>query len=270
MSYTNVELVRHHLLEQYPVQSTIENQAVVLVGDESVLFYAGEIEQASLVVKSARNRVPTRIITTLEPQTIILTASPLIPGTVTVASDSSRGILYVENEDYVIDYTRAMLTIKPSGRLEAGDPVVIWYLAFELYVNGVDYSIGTSSGTIKRLLSGNIASGEQVYLDYTPRYSGVTEPALEAAVAEADGLVERAVDPSRQFGADPVLQVAATCRALEIVCRTAVTRDLMNAGGSDRTASMWMKLADYYAERSEDLLRSFRPPATDLSHPTLS
>jgi hypothetical protein len=77
------------------------------------------------------------------------------------------------------------------------------------------------------------------------------------------------VDPDRQFGADPALQAAATYRALEIICRAAAARELSSLRGEDRTAIAWMKLADAHAERSEHLLRLFRPPYAGPSAPAI-
>ncbi len=270
MSYTNTDLVRRHLVERYPVQSQVINQAVVMAGDDEIVFYGGPIEESSLVVKSVRDRTPSRVIKVIEAGSTVISAGPVVSGSVTVASDSSLGTIYTENEDYVVDPSTAMLRLKSSGRLEAGMTVVIWYLAFVVYRKGVDYSVDAAKGTIHRLLGGEIASSEQVYLDYRPVYSSLDDDLLQAAVTEANGLIERAVDPDKQFGADPVLQMAASCRALEIICHTAVTRDLSSSLSNDRTASVWMKLADHYSARSDDLLRSFRPPVTNISKPTLS
>ncbi|MEW5995224.1 MAG: hypothetical protein AB1744_12655 [Candidatus Zixiibacteriota bacterium] len=90
---------------------------------------------------------------------------------------------------------------------------------------------------------------------------------LNKAVLEANALVERDIDPDRQFGADPVLQSGATYRALEIICRASAARELSRARGEDRTALAWMKLADGYAARADQVLRSFHPPFTGPSTP---
>lgn len=270
MSYTNSELVRRHLIERYPAQSAVMNQSIVLSGVSDVIFYGGPIDGSSLSVKSIRNRLPSRTLVTLQGESTVIAANPLVPGTVAVASDSSFGIIYIENEDFVIDAAASILRIKSSGRLQIDATVAVWYLAFTLYERGVDYTVNEDKGSIRRLAGGDIADGEQVYLDYRPLYDSLGTDLLEAAVTEANGLVERAVDPDKQFGADPVLQTAATCRALEIVCRTAVTRDLSGGSSNDRTASVWMKLADHYAARSDVLIRAFRPPVTSISKPTLS
>jgi len=270
VSYTNSEFVKRHLIERYPTQSSVMNQSVVLAGVSDVVFYGGPIDSTSLSVKSVRNRLPSRTLVTLQGESTVIEANPMVPGTITVASDSSFGTVYTENEDFVIDAAAAILRVKSNGRLQIGSTVAVWYLVFTLYESGVDYSANTDKGSIRRLAGGDIADGEQVYLDYQPLYDSLGTDLLEAAVTEANGLVERAVDPDKQFGADPVLQTAATCRALEIVCRTAVTRDLSGGSSNDRTASVWMKLADYYAARSDELIRAFRPPVTNISKPTLS
>ena len=85
---------------------------------------------------------------------------------------------------------------------------------------------------------------------------------------EANSLVEREVDPHREFGADPVLVCAATYRALEIVCRSASAADLAGCNGQERTAAGWMKLAADYGAVADRLLKQFRPPVIAPASPT--
>jgi len=86
----------------------------------------------------------------------------------------------------------------------------------------------------------------------------------------ANGMVETEVDPNREFEVDPTLSAAATYRALEIVCRAAASRELAASRSGDRVASVWIKLADGYSERSELLLRGFRPPYESPRNPVRS
>jgi hypothetical protein len=187
-----------------------------------------------------------------------------------VASDLSQTTIYTENIDYIVDYSNGTLTIKEGGALTVGNAIVIWYLPYTLYTAGSDYSLDENRGTIRRLASGDIAENETVYLDYYPMNGSVTDLVLEQAALEANGLIEAAVDPEGQFGADPVLQSAATYRALEIVGYMAASRELTTRSNSYLSAQTWLKLAEQFAARANKLLDDFRPAASSPSNPTHS
>lgn len=260
MSYTNVELVRHYLTAAFPTQERIYDQPVILEDSDYVTFFNGAVEQSSLMAKSLQSNEPTRVTVTLSSGTTSLASSPLVRGSVVVASNSSLGSVYIENVDYIIDYALADLIIKGGGALSTGQTVTVWYQNYFAYTAGSDYQVDADRGRAKRLSGGDIASGETVYLDYSAVYKSFNEEILNNAVLEANGLIEKEVDPDGQFGADPVLQACATYRALEIICRASAARELSSLRGEDRTAVAWMKLAETYAARSDQLLRSFRPP----------
>jgi len=259
VSYTNVELVRHHLVATFPTQEKVYDQPVIPESDY-VTFFNGPVESSSVTVKSIHSNTPTRATITLDNEKTSLASLPLVRGSVVVASDSSLGTVYAENVDYIIDYVLGDLTIKEGGGLTTGQSVTVWYQSYFVYTLGNDYQLDGNRGRLKRLSGGEIASGETVYLDYAPVYQSFNEEILAKAVLEANGLIESAVDPDGQFGADPVLQACATYRALEIICRASAARELSSLRGEDRTALAWIKLAETYAERSEQLLSSFRPP----------
>jgi hypothetical protein len=270
VSYTNVELVRHHLVADFPAQERVLDQPVIFDGVDYVTFFNGAIEESSLTVKSPQSNDLTRDTVTLGSGGSSLASTPLVRGTVVVASDSSLGTIYTENVDYVIDYSLAVLTIKSGGALSVGQTVSVWYLSYVIYTEGSDYQADVNNGSIRRLSGGDIAPGETVNLDYSPVYQSFNEEMLNNAVLEANGLIEKEVDPDGQFGADPVLQASATYRALEIICHAAAARELSSLRGEDRTALAWMKLAETYATRSEQLLRLFRPPYTGPTAPVHS
>jgi len=270
MSYTNVDLIKHHLVAAFPAQENIYDQPVILEGGDYVTFFNGAVEQSSVMVKSVQSNTPTRVTVTLNSERTSLASSPLVRGSVVVASDSSLGTVYIENVDYIIDYVLADLVIKSDGALSTGQTVTAWYQDYIVYNIGSDCQVDDNSGRIKRLSGGNIVSGETVYLDYSPVYKSFNEEILNNAVLEANGLIEKEVDPEGQFGADSVLQACATYRALEIICRTSAARELSSLRGQDRTADAWMKLAEVYAARSEQLLRLFRPPLAGPTAPVHS
>jgi len=270
MSYTNVELVRHHLDIAFPIQSQVYDQAVVLSGSDYVTFFGGTVDEGSVVVKALRDAELTRLTVTFTGTTAVIAASSVVPGSVLIASNSSLGAVYVEGKDYVVDYAGGRVILKQDGSITVGQTVTVWCQQYHVYSAGDDYLLDSSEGALRRSASGDIGDGETVYLDYAPTYSSYKEELLANAVAEANALVERAVDPDRQFGADPALEGAATYRALEIICRASAARELCKLKCSDKAALAWMKLGDCFSLRSEELLASFRPPHQGPAIPATS
>jgi len=270
MSYTTVDLVRHHLTAAFPVQEKVFDQPVVLDGTETVTFFAGQVDETSVRVKSLQSNQVQQIQLTLTGGATALSTAPVVRGSVVVASDSSLGTVYTENKDYIIDYSSGHLYIKNGGNLSSGMQVTVWFQDYVLYVSGSDYHLDSEQGTIRRMTGGDIADKETVILDYTPVYANYTEEIINNAVLEANNLIEREVDPDRMFGADPVLQAVATYRALAIISRTAAARVLSAHRSEDRSAIAWMKLADVFAEQSQKLLASFRPPFDNPATPVHS
>ena len=270
MSYTTVERLRSYLTTNYPIAERVEDLPVTPRDSQPVRFWGCALETSSLRVKSLQALQPVRQSVTVSTSGTTLTSSPIARGSVVAASDSSLGTVYVENRDYVVDYEKSTLHRKAGGSLTVGVTIVVWFVPMHLYIAGEDYIVDCDKAELQRMSGGEIAFGETVYLDFTPVFSGFDDGLLASAVNEANGLMEREIDPDRQFGADESLGAAATCKALEIVCLSAASRELSNGRGMDRIALAWLKLAEGYKERSLTLLSSFKPPASGLSAPTHS
>jgi len=268
MSYTSLEQVRNHLPPHSRSIRRLTDQPFVLDGTEYMGFYAGEVEASSVAVKSLRDKTLQRQVVTLSAGATSLLATFVAPGSVVVASDSSLGTIYTENEDYVVDCAAGLLSMKDGGDLQFGQTVTVWFRPYVVYTRGLDYQLRADRGDICRLGGGGIADGESVFLDFTPLDGGIEESLLTAAVREANGMVERTIDQDRQFGADPALVSAATYQALEIACRGAAARALMIGQGQDRVAACWMKLADQYGALAKRLLDGFRPPCLPPASPS--
>ncbi|MEW5993954.1 MAG: hypothetical protein AB1744_06115, partial [Candidatus Zixiibacteriota bacterium] len=124
MSYTSVELVRHHLVAAFPVQQRIRNQPVTLENDYAA-FFNGAVEEATVTVKSVQQVLPLRKQVTLGSSWTNVDSAPLVDGSVAVASDSSLGTVYGENVDYVVDYSQGNILRKSGGSLSVGQSVTV-------------------------------------------------------------------------------------------------------------------------------------------------
>ena len=270
MSYTTVDHVRSHLVPVFPVAGLVVDSPVLMRGTGYTAFWNGAVQESSVVVKSLRSGEQQRQAITFSGGEAVLGSGPPVPGSVVMASDSSLGCVYMENRDFVVDYSSAKVSIKEGGAISSGQTVVVWSVPYAVYHAGSDYRLDAEAGTIARLAGGDISEGETVYLDFVPVQASFDEDVIATAVREANGQVERDVDPEREFGADPVLVSAATYRALSIVCRTAAARELAGPRGLDRIASGWLKLAEDYTTMADRLLRDFHAPLIGPSSPTRS
>ncbi|HEX2897812.1 MAG TPA: hypothetical protein VHP63_07165 [candidate division Zixibacteria bacterium] len=270
MLYTNVEKVKQHLLSVFPVAERIFDQPVILTDIDYVTFFGGAIDEQKLKVKTRQSNGLKKVFVTLGVTSTTLPDSSLVRNSVVAASDSSLGTVYVENVDYIIDYSAGILTIKSGGALTPGQDVTVWYGVYITYNSGSDYIVNSSDGSLRRTSNSDIASGETVYLDYAPIIQSYNDVIIQNAVDEANGLIEKTIDPEQQFGVEPLLQIAATYRAVEIVSRASAARELSSQRGEYNVALSWIKLADEFARRSDELLKSFRPPVSGPSAPAIS
>jgi hypothetical protein len=270
VSYTTVEQVQSYLDSNAPIAERVRDQPVTLLGTTPVRFFGGAVDGASFVAKGIRDVELARTLVTLVAGPNQLSAAPIQRGSVVAASDSSLGTVYIENADFVVDYDAGTIEIRPGGSLEIGRTIVVWYRPCLLFLEGVDYLLDLARSEIRRVSSGRIASGETICLDYSPLFKDFTDELLTGAVNEANGLIEREVDPAGDFGADPRLSGAATCLALDNICRAAAMRVLASRPDDDRAALAWLKLSDSFAARAEQLVKSFRPPIIGPASPALS
>lgn len=270
MLYTSVEKVKQHLISIFPVEERVLDQAVVMKGSDFITFIGGAVEEPTLKVKSVQSNALKKVNVTLGVTKTVLPDDLLISGTVVVAGNSSLGTIYTENIDYIIDYAAGVLTRKSGGALVSGQAVLIWYGYYITYTSDSDYIVDATAGRIRRTANGDIAEGETVFLDYTPIIQGHNDLVIQNAVDEANNLIEKTIDPSQQFGIEPLLQIAATYRAVEIVSRASAARELSSQRGEYNVSLAWIRLADEYARRSDELIKAFRPPLIGPSAPAVS
>jgi len=268
MSYTSAEQLRLHLVTPYPVSSRVSSQSVVVDASTAVPFFNGGVDGETIKVKSIRTDNLSRTIVTLAGGKGQFSSVPIVGGSVVVADNSSLRTVYIENLDYIVDYSEGTITTKNGGGITTSQTVTMWYLPFTVLSNGIDYTVDSQQGSLKRISAGTIAVGETVYIDYSPQFATIDEAVLTAAALEANALIEAEVDPEKAFTGDAVIQAAATYRALDVVCRTAAARELARQTGDDSVSQMWVKLADGYAERAERLIRGFRPAISGPNSPT--
>ena len=270
MAYTNIELLRQHLEFTQPVSHRISDQQLQILDDSYVRFYNGSIQKKSVTVKNIQSTVQAKFSLTVGMTKQQFSSVPLVPGSLLVTTDSSLGTIYKENIDFIINYSEGTFTAIDTGALTDGMQLILFAVPYTVYNENQDYRINYDTGSIQRIISGNILPGETVFLDYLPLNSSHSDALLNNAVLEANAIIEMTVDPNRQFGANIVLQTAATYQAMEILCRASAARELASGTKDDRTAAVWIKLSELYLTRSRNLIESFVEPFKGPSAPTHS
>jgi hypothetical protein len=218
-------------------------------------------------VGAIRKNEPSLETVTLGSTPITLSSSHIVAESVTVASDKSLGTIYTETVDYTLNCDTGEIARLPDGSIPAGSEVTVWYFHYEPYTEGEDYSADYQWGRIKRLAGGNIADGQMVMVGYEPSGANIEDSLLETAVSEANAIVQSKIDPEGRFGADAVLQTAATYLAVSIACRSTAVICMGTGINQKQVSSDWLKLSDNYRNDFEALLKSFRPEVSRLKPP---
>jgi len=270
MSYTNAELVRRHIGFDETATGVRRNYPVVFADQEWVDLPGRNLVDNSILVKAVRNFSPVFESAVVIQGNATLSKNNLVAGSATIASDDSLGTIYRENSDYTIDYINGMIDVIEGGAIPADSTIAVWYFYYSIYSEGSDYSIDYVGGMIRRFVNSEIQPGQTILVDFELAAGRVDDILIVGAVAEANALVEKQIDPHRQFGADTTLQTAATYLAVSILCRMSAAGTLAGGTAGHQTAAAWLSLADNYRRDYDHLLKTFRPRSGQMSGPTHS
>jgi hypothetical protein len=270
MSFTNLDLVKKHILEHPLSTANMENVACHLLGETPFQLPHLDILSNSEKIKGKEQNVPTQEnISFSSSDTASLAHPELIPDTVVVAKDSSLGEIYVENIDYSIDYDNGEITRIPDGSIPPGSEVVIWYLYFRIYAKDTDYRMDYSKGKITRLASGEIEDGQWVLVDYTVEFGLLIDEVIANAIVEANDKILKIIDPSYFNSTDQSLVTAEAYLTVSILCNIkaleVMTQNLESTAKSLSTA--WSNMSSVYQERAFDLLKKFKKDPGGLCSP---
>jgi len=257
MSYTTIEIVKKHLLENRLIAGRIENEPLSLaVADESRLKYP-PVSEGSEKVKAKEQFQPEyqRVSFAVENE-VSLNKSDLIRDSVVVATDSSLGSIYQENIDYSVNYFDGTLSRLPDGNIPSGAEVSVWYVPYRVYGRGIDYGIDYATGKISRIPSGDLEIGQLVHVDYESTYARVDDEAIANAIEEANEQVLNFIDSVFESSSDRSLVVAETYLAVSIICRIKAL-GAISAGSKNAGNSLWVGLADQYKKDAYLLLAKF-------------
>jgi len=274
MVFTNIDLVKRHILEHELGTVSKENVACRLEGETPSQLPHVLLLPGTEKVKAKEQNTPTQeTIGFVSSDTMQLSHQELLPDTVVVANDSSLGEIYVENVDYSIDYDNGKITRIPTGSIPTASSVVIWYLYFRIYTKDTDYQIDYVKGQIKRLASGEVEDGQWVLLDYVVEFTLLREAVIENAIKEANDQIINYIDSSYHNSTDQSLVTAETYLVVSILCNIkameAMTQNVATSTGwqAHSLSLAWSKMSNTYQEQAYQLLKRFKKDPGGLSSP---
>jgi hypothetical protein len=270
MSFTNIDLVKKHILEHAFGTTDIENVPCHLSGETPFQLPHINILSNSEKVKGKEQNVPIREnISFSSSEEVFLSHPELIPDTVVVAKDSSLGQIYVENIDYSVDYDNGKITRISNGSIPQGSQVVIWYLFFRIYTKDTDYRIDYNKGQINRMTSGEIEDGQRILADYTVGFGLLGDEVIANAIVEANDKILKIIDPSYSNSTDQSLVTAETYLTVSILCNIKALEVItQNPGTTAKSLSLaWSDMSSVYEKRAFDLLKNFKKDPGGLRSP---
>jgi hypothetical protein len=267
MSFTSIEIVRKHILEKHLGISHIDSESVKLSALISHAVSFPPIRDGSEIVKAIIQTKPDfQMIEFGSTDQIALINKPIVKDTVVVASDSSLGVIYTENIDYLTDYANGIITRLPEGAIALNQKLSIWYLPYHVYAKDIDYRISYSKGEITRLNDSAIQSGQTVLVDYDSEFGIVDDDVIANAISEANERVLNYIDSAFINSTDRSLVVGETYLAIAILCRIKAV-EAANAGVSDSAKSSWLSIGEQYKLEALSILERFASSVGSLNIP---
>jgi hypothetical protein len=271
MSFTTKEIVKKHILDHHLGSTNVENEAVRLLGTEWLQLQKHIILEGSEKIKGKEQLEPNREdISFSSADTQGLSHAELIQDTVVTASDSSLGIIFVENVDYHIDYDTGEITRLAGGSIPQGASVTIWYLYYRVYEKGIDYDLDYSRGRIRRISSGAIESNQMILADYMAEYGALDDDAIVNAISEANSRIIDFIDSVHHDSNDKLLVTAETYLAVSIICGIRAMEAISPSKGKTESADAmsWTALADMYKKEAYNILSRYAGPGNNLNSPS--
>lgn len=261
MAFTNIALVRKHILQYHLGTEIIENSPCHINGTDWIQLPHINILTDSEKVKAKEQFSPTKEeIRLTGEEWANLSHSELIFDSVVVGSDSSLGKIYVENLDYSVDYDQGKIKRIASGDIPDETEVVVWYLFYKIYQKNLDYQMDYSYGKIKKTPSGAIEVGQWVLIDYKVQHGSLSDEIISNAILEANNQVLKFIDSSYHTSTEQSLVNAETYQAVSILCGIKAAEAVNSKiSGSDVKASFdaWQSLSDSYRKKAYLILSDY-------------
>jgi len=270
MALTNIDTIKSLIQSFLITIPNILNERIQFELFEASQLEHTNIDNLSETVKIIRDALPLldvkSPITLTDQDPVSLTSQKIVWDTVIVSNTLSLTTIYVENDDYIIDYTNGTITRTTTGTtIPNGGTIYIWYLPFTILTSGSDYNINYDFGTLTRRAGSSIPNNATIYVDYSHSQATVTDTSLLEIIDEMEHFVKPRLKSGFTLDSDDAgLKSAATNFCLYLFCLSQSLKELHVAGkdDSDKLASQWMKLSDKYLDTANVLFSKYLKTTT--------
>lgn len=255
--WTDSDVIKAHLQGLDVTIPDVFDCRVILNGLNESQLPGTNIGENSEVVKIQRTETPdvTTIILTGSVETVVYPF--LVKDELVVASDAIMTTVYVENRDYIVDYTSGTIRRASTGStIVSGASVYVWYVAYEVTMKDIDYRVNYDDGTIRRIGGTTIPEGAEVFVDYRTGTETVTDALIERAIIEAETFMYDRLDNPEVIENASIVS-AANYYALAIICLSMAIKELKTrTATADTLSKQWRDLADLYQAKGNDAFRA--------------
>lgn len=269
MALTDLETIKKLIQAGEVFIPTIFDERIEVVLFERAQLNHRNIVEGSATVKIIRTVVPTKNATDpiLSDQIPFnLATSKIVRDTIVVASDALLTIVYVENDDYIINYQDGTIERTNIGTsIGNGDTVHVWYIPYVVLTDGSDYNIHYPEGQLNRRAGTTIPNKAMVYVDYTHAQSLPSDDLITETIEEMEAFIEpRLKSGFTLLSPNKGLKAAATNYVMYALCLALAFRELNIAGKdiSDDLAKRWIDLSKAYLATSQQLFAKFLKTGT--------
>ena len=227
---------------------------------KSFLQYTA-IDAASEVVKIVRQITPTNqnLITLNDETPANLSGTFIVPKTVVVASDQTLATLYIENDDYLINYSTGTVARCLGTTIPNGSTISIWYIPYTQLTEGSDYNIDNAEGSIVRRAGTSIPDGARVYIDYSHTQQDVSDNLIDETILQSDEFFLKIIKDEHLASMEQTIKSASTNYTMYLICLSMSQKALrLGRTISDDLADKWIKLSEHYLSSAETFLSWYR------------
>lgn len=264
MRLTDIETVRKIVqADENFAENEFDDEVVLSLFDRSQLQHAN-ITENSESVKIIRVNAPqadsSNPLVLNDQDFADLDAEKIVPDSVVVADSLVLTTVYVENDDYIVDYDTGRVARSSTGTtIPNGGQVYVWYLPFVVLTSGDDYNIHYSSGEVNRRAGSTIPDGARVYVDYRHKDTTPSDTLLEELIEEMEAYIEPRLTGESMESDNKELKAAATNFVVYSYCMAAALKELQVAGKdkSDNIARRWTELGEKYLALSRQLFSKY-------------
>ena len=265
MSWTSLSIIRQHLQDSSVAVESVIDEKHTLNGTELT-----QLEHAYITVNSEKIKTIDSVTPYYDGQNKLsgiswktLDHENIIPGTFVAASSTLLSTVYVEDVDFVVDYSAGKIKRAADGSIPDGGTVYIWYQHYTVHAGDTDYSLDYEAGTIRRLEGGGIADGSQIWADYKLSTPTTSDNLINQAITEAEGKILDRLSSDYDAGStDQGLKTGATELTLSLISRE-MAAEAMRTYASDQAsavAKQWRKLSNRYERQAWKTRAKFLAP----------